>query len=198
MKFGALRGFEQTIWHHPDELREAAGRREPDPQVWLFLHAPNHPWHGAHAYACGWVVGSTIFDQGVAAYTIVGDIVYDLNGKPTHQIIGNWFYAYGTNEGKMWVDSDYETGGRRIPPWREEEVQTNAEVIKKSDQFKATLLTENADTSELCAWLRDERRETPPHVLDAVAMLDKERAIEASGTEAEKRWWHFGKGQEED
>jgi hypothetical protein len=32
MKFGTLRGFQQTVWHYLDELREAAGRREPDPR----------------------------------------------------------------------------------------------------------------------------------------------------------------------
>jgi hypothetical protein len=113
MKAGALRSFEQTIWHHLDGLREAAWRREPDRQVWLYLYAPdpNHPWHRAHAKACGWVEGSTIFDQGVAAYTIAGDIAHDLNGKPVYQIVGNWFFAFGTNEPKMWADSDYETGG---------------------------------------------------------------------------------------
>jgi hypothetical protein len=157
---------------------------------------PDHPWHRAHAHTCGWVGGNTIFDQGVAAYTIVDDIAYDLNGRPTYQIVGNWFYAYGTNEPKMWADSDYETGGRRLPPWREEEVRTNAEVLEKTDQFKAVLLTEGGDTSEMCTWLR-ERRDTPEHVLGCVATLDKERAVEATGTEAEKRRWYREVGRSE-
>jgi hypothetical protein len=200
VKNGAYRSFESEVVGHLDKLRDAARLREPDRQVWLYLNAPtpDHPWRAAHGSACGWVEGAIIYDQGRAAYTIAGDVAYDAYGKPAYQIVGNWFLAYGTREGRMWADSDYETNGRRIPPWREAEVRTNAIAIVKAEQFKGALDVEAddaaSDTTELCAWLRD-RRDTPVHVLAAVGVLEQERAIVLRGTVEEKiRWFTKGPG----
>jgi hypothetical protein len=82
-------------------------------------------------------MGATVYDRGVARFTIAGDIVYD--GKtPVYEIKGDWFRRVDTQEWAMWVDADYGNG-TRIPPWHEEEVAANAATVVKAEQFKAML-----------------------------------------------------------
>jgi hypothetical protein len=89
----------------------------------------------------------------------------------------------------MWVDEAYgRRSGQKIAPWRTEEVAANAAVIEKVEQLKGVLLTEDADTTEVCDWLRSQR-DTPEQVLGYVATLEQERVIEVTGTAEEKRKW---------
>jgi hypothetical protein len=183
MKFGAFRGFRDAIWLYLFDLKQAAERRAPWPEVFVYVHAPDprDPRHRFHTHACGRIIGNALHDAATGATFPIVDagpsaIVY-ARGQPAWRIIETFFYN-ANGDAVMHVDAGFADNApfRMIPPWRTEEVEKNAEVIRMAERFMP-VMAGDGDTTEAVIWLRS-RPETPPGILDACAALDEERATE--------------------
>jgi hypothetical protein len=193
------RSFEMHIGAYLDKIKQEAEGRAPAGPAYLFLNAPDprHRSHHLHALPCATVVGTTMYDGPTAVAEIDGNVAYDMEGKARYHIVDDWFYDANTNEPLMWVCVEYSVDWNwMIPPWRKEEVEANAKVVDTAERVKGVLDAEatdiNTDTTELCAFLR-QQRDTPEDVLRCVDLLEREREIVQHGKEEEKLWW-FSRG----